>query len=79
MWDHEKCLWCKVPGLQEIELFPHQEEALEEISNWGVDEIDEETRKEILLSGWTAHEFEMDDGSAGVAILDNRRILEAEF
>lgn len=34
-------------------------EAYEDIKNWGVDQIDETTRKEIMLNGWTTSQEEL--------------------
>jgi len=48
-------------------------EAMEDIRNWGVDTIDEQTRKEILRAGWSP-KIEM-----GYAILDNRKVLLGDF
>ena len=52
-------------SLEDIYISP---EAIDDIRKWGVDQIDETTRSEIY--GWAEH---------GHAVLDNRRILLADF
>jgi hypothetical protein len=48
-------------------------EALEDIRNWGVEDIDDETKREIYQSGFYGW------SESGFAVMDNRRVVLGEM